>query len=68
MFGWKIEVGRWYAELCRGEYSELSIGIGWWVKGHWRERCGWIMWNKSYYDGNWFCARLGPFFFSRGPY
>ncbi len=48
--------------------GNVCFGIGWWVKGHWKRFDGWFMWTKAYYDGQHFGCRLGPLFFSRGPY
>lgn len=48
--------------------GDVCFGAGWWIKGHWKQRTGWVNWYNGYYDGNWFGARLGPFFYSRGPY
>lgn len=45
------------------EYEGYTYGLGWWPGSNllWS-------WSEVYYDGYWFGARLGPFFYSRGPY
>lgn len=69
---WKCELE--FKKLCvsvsidSARYSNICFGIGWWVKGHWKRFDGWFIWSHYYYDGNWFGCRLGPFFYSCGPY
>jgi len=45
-----------------------NFGVGWWVKGQWKEQIGWFNYGTEYYDGYWFAVRIGPFFYSCGPY
>jgi hypothetical protein len=68
MFGWKFEVGRWNMMLSSPE-DQYSMGIGWWVRGHWKELSGWLMFRTLQYDGGrWWSVRLGPFFLCRCNY
>lgn len=56
-----IDIGRWYINLNIDD--ERSIGIGWWTRS-----AKWFFWMRTYYDGNWFAVRVGPFYYTRGPY
>lgn len=70
MFGLQFELSKTclMVTLPTHRYGDVCFGAGWWVKGHWRQMDGWLRWDNVYYDGNWFGMRLGPFFFTYGPY
>jgi hypothetical protein len=63
--GIEIEIDRRTIMVSIGD---RCFGIGWWVKGHWKRLDGWLLWSRFYYHGNRFACRLGPFFYSRGPF
>lgn len=69
MFGLKVErVNYGIMVAIATTNGEICLGVGWWVRGHWWQWDGWWHWRHLEYDGRWFCARLGPLFYTRGPY
>lgn len=56
----RFSAGRWNVAV---EFGDHVFGIGWW-KGSSKA----LAWSRGYYDGQWFGVRVGPLFYSRGPY